>query len=91
MACVLSTRIASAIQHALNIDNEQVFFWTDSMTCLYWIFTPAKAFKAYVANRTGEIQAQTKYSQWRHCPTNYNPADIPTRKISIQDLKDSSL
>ena len=91
MACVISTRIASPEMLALEIGRENVYFWTDSMTCLHWINSPAKRFKAYVANRTGEIQARTDAAQWRHCPTKQNPADIPTRKTTVPELKDSDL
>jgi len=82
MGCLIATRIAASTAQALDIKKEDITYWTDSMTCLHWINTPAKSLQAYVGNRTSQIQACSDLSQWRHCPTKQNPADIPTRKIS---------
>jgi len=82
MGCLIATRIAASTAQALDIKKEDIVYWTDSMTCLHWINTPAKSLQAYVGNRTSQIQACSDVSQWRHCPTKQNPADIPTRKIS---------
>jgi hypothetical protein len=91
MACLLGARLAASVVHGLEIQESEVFYWTDSMTCLSWINKPSKCYKAYVANRTGEIQTRTKSSQWYHCPTKQNPADVPTRKISVNELIDCKL
>ena len=82
MGCLIATRIAATTAQALEIKKEDIVYWTDSMTCLHWIHTPAKSLQAYVGNRTSQIQTCSDPSQWRHCPTKQNPADIPTRKIS---------
>ena len=90
-ACVMGIRLAHAVMDVYSIKPEECVFWTDSMVSLHWIMTPAKAFKAFVAHRIGEIQTHTEPRQWRHVPTKENPADIGTRKISALELKESTL
>ena len=90
-ACVMGIRLASAARDIYPTTEEDTFFWTDSMVCLHWINTPAKAFKAFVAHRIGEIQTHTEPRQWIHVPTKENPADIGTRPISALELKEKTL
>ena len=90
-ACVMGLRLSSAVQELYKVKPEEVFFWTDSMVALQWINKPAKAFKAFVANRIGEIQTHTEPRQWSHVPTQDNPADTGTRQISATELKDREL
>ena len=90
-ACVMGVRLSCAVQELYNLKTEEIFYWTDSMVSLHWINRPAKAFKAFVANRIGEIQTHTEPRQWAHVPTKDNPADIGTRQISAIELKDSEL
>lgn len=86
-ACVMGTRLCSAVQEVYPATPENVFFWTDSTVCLQWINTPAKSFKPFVAHRIGEIQTFTEPRQWLHVPGEQNPADIGTRHITAGELK----
>ena len=90
-ACVLGTRLCATVKEVYPMGVEDTFFWTDSEVCLYWINTPAKSFKAYVAHRVGEIQTYTEPRQWLHIPGSENPADIGTRPITARELKTRSL
>ena len=90
-ACVLGTRLCSAVKEVYPVSVEDTFFWTDSEVCLHWINTPAKSFKAYVAHRIGEIQTYTEPRQWLHVPGLQNPADIGTRPITAEELKNRQL
>jgi hypothetical protein len=47
--------------------------------------------KTFVSNRVREIQTQSLPDNWRHIPTNMNPADIPTRFPSIDSLATNTL
>ena len=91
MGCVTGVRLCQAVNKIYKLKTENCHYWTDSQVCLHWITTPAKAFKAYVANRSGEIQNYTHQDQWHHVPTKENPADIATRPISVKDLTNSEL
>lgn len=63
-----------------------VTLWTDSFTTLCWIKNN-KAWKQYVQHRVNEIRELTSKHQWRYCPGEVNPADLPSRGCSIQELK----
>ena len=64
----------------------EVTLWTDSFTTLCWIKN-TKAWKQYVQHRVDEIRELTDKHQWRHCPGELNPADLPSQGCSVQVLK----
>ena len=91
VACVVGTRLLAAVNSGYEIPKERVFYWTDSRNALCWIHSPAKTAKVYVQNRIGEIQRVSDIHQWRHVPTDQNPADIATRPITVEELASESL
>ena len=64
----------------------EVILWTDSFTTLCWIKNN-KAWKQYIQHRVNEIRELTNKHQWRHCPGELNPADLPSRGCFVQELK----
>jgi len=64
----------------------EVILWTDSFRTLCWIKNN-EAWKQYVQHRVNEIRELTNKHQWRHCPGELNPADLPSRGCSVQELK----
>lgn len=74
------------IHKALRKEKHEITFWTDSKNVLYWLNNPAKHFKVFVAYRVGEIQEHSHPRQWRHVSGSENPADIPSRGLSVKDL-----
>ena len=90
-AAMLASRLARKVCINLNKNLSEVVFWVDAIDVLWWLTRPAKQFKPYVSNRVGEIQSITNPGQWRYCPTDLNPADIPTRGRQVgQFIEDSS-
>ena len=89
--CVIGVRIGNGVAQAYQIDPDKIQYWTDSTNCLYWINSPSSVLKTFVANRVGEIQTESKPENWRHVPTDQNPADIPTRFPNVKDLQQNSL
>ena len=85
-SAVIGLRLGHAVAIALDMDPKKIYFWTDSMNVLHWINTPANKLKTFVSNRVGQIQAHSESKQWRHVPTEQNPADVATRDLSLQDL-----
>ena len=69
---------------------KEVYFWVDSMTVLYWIHSD-KIWKQYVQHRVEEIHQLTCWESWRHCPGSCNPADLPSRGVSANELLAQSL
>ena len=79
------------LMKALQLDKTQLRIWTDSMLVLHWICDSAHKWKQFVANRVTEIQSLTDPQSWSHCKGKMNPADLPTRSLPVQDLKQSTL
>lgn len=65
--------------------------YTDSTVALHWIKGTGKEWKAFVQNRVQEIRQNTPPDLWNHCPGVTNPADIPSRGMTMLELKASDL
>ena len=57
MDAVMGLRLTTAISPVLDVEISQVVLCTDSMNVLWWIRNRSHKFKAFVANRVGEIQS----------------------------------
>ena len=69
-----------------------MFCWSDSEIALYWIKGTTKQWKPWVNNRVNLIRKSSiSVDKWRHVPGTLNPADIPTRKISLANPDKRSL
>lgn len=91
MGAVIAARLGSTLTKALQLNKTQLRLWTDSMIVLHWIRSSASKWKQFVANRVTEIQSLTDPQSWSHCKGKMNPADLPTRGLTVQDLKQSTL
>ena len=78
-AAVLGVRLADCVRKELNTSETGAQFWSDSMTVLRWIKSPKVQFTTFVSNRVAEILHLTSSEQWRHVPTDVNPADVGSR------------
>ena len=90
-AAVMGLRLAQSVSKVLQTAIGCAIFWSDSTNTLWWIRENGRCFKPFVANRVGEIQAQTDPVQWRYVPTNLNPADLCTRGSSATQLAENTL
>ena len=77
---LLLARLVDSIKAALPFPRTQCL-WTDSMTALCWI-TNFRLWKVFVKNRTDQIRKLSCPDDWRHCPGEINPADLPTRGLT---------
>ena len=75
----------------MQIPVKSALFFSDSKDILWWIRGRSRDFRAFVANRGGEIQMTTEPCKWRYVPTNQNPADLCTRRATPTELQESSL
>lgn len=69
------------------------YFWTDSTIVLSWLKAEPNRLKIFVANRVTKILEITKSSAitWYHVPTKLNPADLISRGVKPNQLKDKDL
>ena len=86
---VMGLRLAQSVSKVLQMAIGRAIFWSDSPNTLWWIRGNGRCFKAFVANRVREIQAQTDPVQWRYVPTNLNPAGQCTRGSSAAQLAEN--
>ena len=89
MGIVIGARALTFVRANLPITAEQAFIWMDSKCSLFWI-TSLKPLSVFLKNRLREIRALEDVS-FRHVPSTDNPADMPTRGCSAQDLTTSDL
>lgn len=91
MAAVIGLRLTQALIRVLEIPMNMVTFFSDSLDVLWWIRGHGKDFRAFVANRVGEIQMFTDPQQWQHVPTDQNPADLVSRGVSAKEIESDNL
>ncbi|XP_051167644.1 uncharacterized protein LOC127285590 [Leptopilina boulardi] len=78
-AANLLIKLYKSTVEAFQFQINKKFFWSDSTIVLNWINTPSYKLKTFVANRISEIQSNSQNHDWRHVPTQDNPADIISR------------
>ena len=59
--------------------------WLDSAVALHWI-NGGGEYKQFVANRIQKIKTNSRI-QWRHVPTDQNPADLGSRGGPVENKK----
>ena len=89
-AAVMGTELAFFICKTFGWDLNRVLYFSDSMTILWWMQS-TQALNPYVANRLQKIAERSSYRQWLHVKTEVNPADLPTRGIRPERLRERAL
>jgi hypothetical protein len=90
-AGILLADMHEASTRALKIIFNKVKFWTDSMIVLAWLKSPAERWKTFVANRVNHIQEITNVEDWNRSSFKENPADLVSRGVDANVLRNSSL
>ncbi|XP_018374673.1 PREDICTED: uncharacterized protein LOC108768653 [Trachymyrmex cornetzi] len=91
-AALLLSRLFTAVRDTIGLPLQRIILWSDStIIVLQWIQTPPHRLKTFVANRITKIQQHTKHLEWRHVPSNDNPADIISRVLTPKQLMKSHL
>lgn len=90
-ACLLGAQLAGAVCRTLRCVIDRKIFWTDSSIALSWLSMRFDKLKTFVANRVGTILELTSGSEWRHVPTQFNPADLASRGIDASKINDNKL
>ena len=74
LSCLMNTVIRSLTDYVIS----NLYCWTDSTDCFYWITSRNKVWFRFVQNRVKEIRENIPNALWRFCPGADNPADIPS-------------
>ncbi|KAH9639415.1 hypothetical protein HF086_002104 [Spodoptera exigua] len=90
-AAMLGTQLAKKVSDSLRLNINSKHYWSDSTIVLGWLKSPRKNLKQFVYNRINEILQYSDLSQWKHVPSELNPADIGSRGLNTEQLKNSNL
>ncbi|XP_076660440.1 uncharacterized protein LOC143363793 [Halictus rubicundus] len=88
---VLLAQLLASMRRELSLDSCPISAWTDSTVALAWLRSHPSKWKPFVAHRVSEIQNLLPGVTWRHVGTTDNPADLATRGIPANELRDSKL
>ncbi|GFX79825.1 integrase catalytic domain-containing protein [Trichonephila clavipes] len=72
-------------------DYTAVHFWSDSTMVISWIHQESRELKTFVANRVSKIHQLSSCDQWHHIASEQNPADVLSRGLLPEELRDDSL
>jgi len=88
VAALMGARLVKNVKEYFHHESNtiQAYYWTDSTVALHWLKQRADKWKTYVSNRVTEIQASSSPTDWRHVPTELNPADLGTRGVDLKEL-----
>lgn len=90
-AALTLARLMKKVLSSLNIVFDKITYWSDSTIVLNWIQTQPSKLQVFVSNRVAEIQELTDIRNWRHVPTEQNPADLLSRGVFPNQLRQSEL
>ena len=88
-AATLAARQNTLLRKELDLDLGPSTFWTDSTIVLQYFNNTEARYHTFVANRVAEIQDTTDAKEWRHVPTQENPADDASRGVPVSSLSES--
>ncbi|KAL5490750.1 hypothetical protein EMCRGX_G015929, partial [Ephydatia muelleri] len=93
LAALLLARLISSLESALSseIDLMPSMCYTDSKVALYWIKGESQEWRQFVQNRVNEIRTLVPAQHWKHCSGHGNPADLPSRGVSLSELSSKSV
>jgi len=85
-AALTLARLMKGVMNSLNTLVDRIVYWSDSTIVLNWLKTQPNKLQVFVSNRVAEIQELTDGYEWRHVPTQENPADILSRGLYPRQL-----
>ena len=84
---VLATQAVKKIRKELDIEIDNVSFYSDSKVVLGYIKNDVRRFHVYDSmNRVQMIRDVSEPKQWRYIDTSLNPADLATRGVTVKTL-----
>jgi hypothetical protein len=91
MGALIAAEMAKDLATTLNIESSKVFLWCDSKCVLSWIQKPAIPREVFVVYRVSVAHNLTYTYEWNYVNTKDNPADIPTRGASVDELNNTTM
>lgn len=93
LSCLLLSKLMNSMLKSTEsvVKFHRILCWSDSQIALWWIRQTNKEWKPYVENRVTKIRKFVAPSVWRYVRSESNPADIVTRKCSVDELLKSGI
>ena len=93
LSAFLLSRLIMSVHNCLRnqIEPLDVKCYTDSLVALYWIRGKDKEWKPFVQNRVKKIRHNVHPEFRHHCTGSTNPADLPSRGLTMTELSASHL
>ena len=88
-AAVCAVDSSSYLLSEIDLDIDDVYYYSDSQIVLGYIRNRDKRFSRYVTSRIDRILSGSQASQWQYIQTDMNPADIATRCHTPEQLSKS--
>ncbi|XP_075167569.1 uncharacterized protein LOC142239667 [Haematobia irritans] len=85
-AALLCIKLLQSARKSFPKSPNQIYCWSDSSITLSWITGAPSKWPIFVANRVSQIQQLSEGVQWRHVPTDLNPADLLSRGCTLSTL-----
>ncbi len=85
-AMLLCIPIKNTLTVALQLKEEQIFYYSDSEVALAWMKNTTLPLYEYVYNRVTKMRTQTNPLRWSYVNTKENPADLPSRGTTLEEL-----
>ncbi|XP_063994589.1 uncharacterized protein LOC135172476 [Diachasmimorpha longicaudata] len=90
-AAVMVTNLMAYVQRALELEDAELYLWSDSSVAIAWINGDPSRWKDFVQNRVLKIQETLPTAKWNHINGKENPADCASRGISPTELREHHL
>ena len=93
LSALLLSKLIVNVQAALQPETTlgDPICYTESRVALYWIQGCNQEWRQFVENQVTSICASVPRRCWGHCPGKKNPADIPSRGMTVSELSRSRL
>jgi hypothetical protein len=88
-AASVVVRVSEMIVREIEMQIDDVFYWTDSMSVLRYIKNETARFHTFVANRLAVIHDGSNPNQWHYVLSSLNPADDASRGKWIKSFKEN--
>ena len=85
-AVLASQAVQIEIEKEIDMEIDEITFYTDSTVVLGYIQNESRRFYVYVANRLQTIRKMSNPRQWKYIDTSKNPADLSTRRLNAESL-----
>ncbi|XP_066593186.1 uncharacterized protein [Prorops nasuta] len=91
VAAALLVKLLVHVKTSLVGSCDAIRCYSDSQVALAWIAKQPVHWKTFVANRVSYDQTHLPEASWHYVPTKLNPADLCSRRTSVQQLSEDSL